>query len=64
MEECERAREFAKSSTNGGMIERERERWREKLKREVWTWHSLRRTSLRRIDEGGEDIRRFFGVWS
>lgn len=63
VEECERAREFARGSTNGGMIEKERERWREQPEREVWAWHSLRRTSLRRMEsltEGGEDIRRVF----
>ncbi len=62
-----RAREFVRGSTNGGMIEkeRERERWKEQPGREVWPWHSLRRTSLRRMEsltEGGEDMRRIF--WS
>lgn len=66
VEECETAREFARGSTNGGMIEKERERWREEQEKEVWAWHGLRRTSLRRIEsltEGGEDMRRFF-FWS
>lgn len=34
VEECERAREFAKSSTNGGMIEKEREREMEREAKE------------------------------
>lgn len=44
---------------------RERERWKEQPEREVWAWHSLRRTSLKRMEsltEGGEDMRRIF--WS
>lgn len=50
VEECERAREFARGSTNGGVIEKEREREMERATSEG----SL---GLAQLEEDGESHR-------